>query len=94
MQVSDCKWNVQHPKWFPPRKDSRIFLIAAVQADSSERLGPPVLTCHGWSEGHTNKIAVIGPTISSFARGLRKLPSSPFLEMIPSQSDDNGQGAV
>ena len=36
MQVSDCKWNVQYPKWFPPRKDSRIFLIAAVQADSSE----------------------------------------------------------
>ena len=36
MQVSDCKWNVQHPKWFPPRKDGRTFLIAEVQADSSE----------------------------------------------------------
>jgi hypothetical protein len=33
MQVSDCsKWNVQHPKWFPPRKDGKVFLIAAVQA--------------------------------------------------------------
>jgi hypothetical protein len=32
MQVSDCsKWNVQHPKWFPPRNDGRVFLIAAVQ---------------------------------------------------------------
>ena len=60
----------------------------------ANRLGSPVLTCHGWSEGHTNKIAVIGPTISSFARGLRKLPSSPFLEMIHSRSDDNGQAAV
>jgi len=33
MQVSDCsKWNVQHPKWFPPRNDGKVFLIAAVQA--------------------------------------------------------------
>jgi hypothetical protein len=33
MQISDCsKWNVQHPKWFPPRNDGKIFLIAAVQA--------------------------------------------------------------
>jgi len=32
MQVSDCgKWNVQHPKWFPPRNDGKVFLIAAVQ---------------------------------------------------------------
>ena len=35
MQVSDCsKWNVQHPKWFPPRNDGKVFLIAAVQATS------------------------------------------------------------
>jgi WD40-like Beta Propeller Repeat len=33
MQVTDCsKWNVQHPKWFPPTQDGKIFLIAAVQA--------------------------------------------------------------
>ena len=33
MQISDCsKWNVQHPKWFPPRNDGKIFLIVAVQA--------------------------------------------------------------
>jgi hypothetical protein len=32
MQVSDCSWNVQHPKWFPPRKDGKTLLIAAVQA--------------------------------------------------------------
>lgn len=32
MQVSDCtSWNVQHPKWFPPRNDGKVFLIAAVQ---------------------------------------------------------------
>ena len=31
MQVTDCKWNVQHPKWFPPRKDGKTLLIAAVQ---------------------------------------------------------------
>ena len=32
MQVTDCsKWNVQHPKWFPPRNDGKVFLIAAVQ---------------------------------------------------------------
>jgi hypothetical protein len=35
MQVSDCaSWNVQHPKWFPPRQDGRVLLIAAVQAES------------------------------------------------------------
>jgi hypothetical protein len=22
-QVTDCNWNIQHPKWFPPRKDGR-----------------------------------------------------------------------
>jgi WD40-like Beta Propeller Repeat len=34
-QVSDCaSWNVQHPKWFPPRQDGKVFLIAAVQATS------------------------------------------------------------
>jgi hypothetical protein len=33
VQVTDCsKWNVQHPKWFPPRNDGKVFLIAAVQA--------------------------------------------------------------
>lgn len=32
MQVTDCnKWNVQHPKWFPPRNDEKVFLVAAVQ---------------------------------------------------------------
>jgi hypothetical protein len=31
IQVSDCKWNVQHPKWFPPRNDGKTLLIAAVQ---------------------------------------------------------------
>ena len=32
MQVSDCtSWNVQHPKWFPPRSDGKVFLIPAVQ---------------------------------------------------------------
>jgi hypothetical protein len=31
MQVSDCKWNSQHPKWFPPgTTDNRTLLIAAV----------------------------------------------------------------
>jgi len=36
MQVSDCaSWNVQHPKWFPPRQDGKVFLIAAVQATSA-----------------------------------------------------------
>lgn len=35
MQVTDCaSWNVQHAKWFPPRQDGRVFLIAAVQATS------------------------------------------------------------
>ena len=34
MQVTDCKWNIQHPKWFPPRKDGQTLLIAAVQAGS------------------------------------------------------------
>jgi len=35
MQVSDCtRWNVQHPKWFPPREDGRVLLIAAVQPAS------------------------------------------------------------
>ena len=43
MQVSDCsKWNVQHPKWFPPRKDGKVFLIAAVQAaQGSSQTCPP-----------------------------------------------------
>ena len=36
MQVTDCKWNVQHPKWFPPRKDGKALLIAAVQAGPGE----------------------------------------------------------
>jgi hypothetical protein len=36
MQVSDCTWNVQHPKWFPPRNDGKAFLIAAVQAGTGE----------------------------------------------------------
>ena len=35
MQISNCQsWNVQHPKWFPPRNDGKVFLIAAVQATS------------------------------------------------------------
>lgn len=34
MQITDCQWNVQHPKWFPPSKDGRAFLIAAVQRTS------------------------------------------------------------
>jgi hypothetical protein len=45
MQVSDCsRWNVQHPKWFPPRNDGKVFLIAAVQdiqGNSSESCPPP-----------------------------------------------------
>jgi hypothetical protein len=42
MQISDCsKWNVQHPKWFPPRNDGRVFLIAAVQ----DVQGASVATC-------------------------------------------------
>jgi hypothetical protein len=41
MQVSDCsKWNVQHPKWFPPRQDGKVFLIAAVQ-DAQGGSGAP-----------------------------------------------------
>src|SRR6267142_6475127 len=36
MQVSDCTWNVQHPKWFPPGDDGKTLLIAAVQADPME----------------------------------------------------------
>jgi hypothetical protein len=36
MQVSDCTWNVQHPKWFPPRNDGKTLLIAAVQAGPME----------------------------------------------------------
>ena len=32
MQVTDCNWNIQHPKWFPPREDGKTLLIAAVQA--------------------------------------------------------------
>jgi hypothetical protein len=32
VQVTDCSLNIQHPKWFPPRKDGRTLLIAAVQA--------------------------------------------------------------
>jgi WD40-like Beta Propeller Repeat len=31
MQVSDCRWNVQHPKWYPPREDGKVLLIAAVE---------------------------------------------------------------
>jgi hypothetical protein len=32
MQVTDCTWNIQHPKWFPPgSKDGKTWLIAAVQ---------------------------------------------------------------
>jgi hypothetical protein len=31
MQVTDCSLNVQHAKWFPPRNDGKVFLIAAVQ---------------------------------------------------------------
>jgi WD40-like Beta Propeller Repeat len=31
MQVSDCKWNAEHPKWFPPgTTGDRTLLIAAV----------------------------------------------------------------
>jgi hypothetical protein len=33
VQVTDCTWNVQHPKWFPPGKDGRTLLIVAVQAE-------------------------------------------------------------
>jgi hypothetical protein len=36
MQVTDCRWNIQHPKWFPPRKDGKTLLIAAVQAGAGE----------------------------------------------------------
>lgn len=36
VQITDCKWNVQHPKWFPPRKDGKTLLIAAVQAGPGE----------------------------------------------------------
>jgi hypothetical protein len=32
VQIPDCNWNIQHPKWFPPRIDGRTLLIAAVQA--------------------------------------------------------------
>jgi hypothetical protein len=45
IQVSDCsKWNVQHPKWFPPRNDGRGFLIAAVEDvhGGSDATCPPV----------------------------------------------------
>lgn len=35
-QITDCAWNVQHPKWFPPGKDGRTLLIAAVQAGPDE----------------------------------------------------------
>ena len=42
MQVSDCsKWDVQHPKWFPPTKDGKVFLIAAVQDVQGEAACPP-----------------------------------------------------
>ena len=37
MQVTDCSLNVQHAKWFPPRQDGRVLLIAAVQANT---MGP------------------------------------------------------
>jgi Tol biopolymer transport system component len=36
VQVTDCSWNIQHPKWFPPRKDGKTLLIAAVQAGPGE----------------------------------------------------------
>lgn len=43
MQVTDCRrWNVQHPKWFPPRNDGEVFLIAAVQAiEPNQPVCPP-----------------------------------------------------
>jgi hypothetical protein len=31
IQVTDCSWNTQHPKWFPPRKDGTTPLIVAAQ---------------------------------------------------------------
>jgi hypothetical protein len=42
MQVSDCsKWNVQHPKWFPPGpKGVSMILIAAVAPVSNGRNAP------------------------------------------------------
>jgi WD40 repeat protein len=43
VQVTDCsKWNVQHPKWFPPRNDGKVFLVAAVQAIESNQPPCPV----------------------------------------------------
>ena len=36
MQVTDCKWNVQHPKWFPPgAMGGNPSLIAAVAVAST-----------------------------------------------------------
>jgi hypothetical protein len=32
MQVSDCQWNVQHPKWFPPGTAGGNTLLIAVVA--------------------------------------------------------------
>jgi hypothetical protein len=38
MQVSGCKWNTQHPKWFPPETTGgRTLLIAAVSIASEAR---------------------------------------------------------
>jgi len=36
IQVSDCTWNVQHPKWFPPGNNGKTLLIAVVQAGPME----------------------------------------------------------
>ena len=36
IQVSDCTWNIQNPKWFPPGNDGKTLLIAAVQAGPME----------------------------------------------------------
>jgi hypothetical protein len=31
LQVTDCKWNAQHPKWYPPgTTGGKTLLIAAV----------------------------------------------------------------
>jgi Tol biopolymer transport system component len=40
MQVTDCRLNVQHAKWFPPRNDGTVLLIAAVQENPEIPLSP------------------------------------------------------
>jgi hypothetical protein len=56
MQVTDCNWNIQHPKWFPPRKDGKTLQLPQFRQGRMNRLGSQLSMFRGSSQGHTDNL--------------------------------------